>query len=69
MKVKPLLLALVFLISKPAFTDHHATSSSGKLKATTTVAGSFYSSQQTLDRGFPFSDAVRTTGNLVFYQV
>ena len=66
MKVKPLLLTLVFLISKPAFADHHATSSSGKLKATTTVAGSFYSSQQTLDRGFPFSDAVRTTGNLVF---
>ena len=66
MKVKPLLLALVFLISTPAFAYPQATSSSGELKATTTVAGSFYSSQQTLDRGFPFSDAVRTTGNLVF---
>ena len=69
MRVKPMLLALVFLISTPAFAYHYATSSSGELKATTTVAGSFYSSQQTLDRGFPFSDAVRTTGNLVFYQV
>jgi enamine deaminase RidA (YjgF/YER057c/UK114 family) len=66
MRVKPMLLALVFLISTPAFAYPYATSSSGELKATTTVAGSFYSSQQTLDRGFPFSDAVRATGNLVF---
>ena len=33
---------------------------------TETRAGQFYSSQLSLDQGFPFSDIVETTGGLVF---
>jgi enamine deaminase RidA (YjgF/YER057c/UK114 family) len=33
---------------------------------TETPAGQFYSSQLSLDQGFPFSDVVETTGGLIF---
>ena len=33
---------------------------------TETPAGQFYSSQLSLDQGFPFSDMVETTGGLIF---
>lgn len=33
---------------------------------TETLAGQFYSSQLSLDQGFPFSDMVETTGGLIF---
>ena len=33
---------------------------------TETRAGQFYSSQPSLDQGFPFSDIVETTGGLIF---
>lgn len=46
------------------FADDHGSPNSGVSQET--KAGSFYSSQQTLDRGLPFSDAVSTAGDLVF---
>ena len=66
MKLKSLLLILSLSFSTSVLADHHANPLSGDLKETKTNAGSFYSSQQTLDQGFPFSDVVHTAGGLVF---
>ena len=47
-----------------AFSDDHRNLGSGVLKQT--AAGSFYSSQETMDEGFRFSDVVVVRGELVF---
>ena len=47
-----------------AFSDDHGNLGSGVLKQT--AAGSFYSSQETMDEGSPFSDVVVVSGELVF---
>ena len=66
MKLKFLLLILSLFFSTSVLAGHHANPANGELKETQTKAGNFYSSQQTLDQGFPFSDAVHTAGGLVF---
>ena len=64
MKLKSLWLIPSLLLCASVFADDHGSPDSGVSQET--KAGSFYSSQQTLDRGFPFSDAVSTAGGLVF---
>ena len=66
MKLKSTPLFLLAVFSTSAFAGHPEDTSSSELKETKTEAGSFYSSQQTLDQGFPFSDVVHTAGGLVF---
>ena len=41
-------------------------STNGQIVKTETPAGQFYSSQLSLDQGFPFSDIVETNGGLIF---
>ena len=41
-------------------------STAGQIVKTETPAGQFYSSQVSLDQGFPFSDIVETNGGLIF---
>lgn len=64
MKLKSLWFIPSLLIGAFAFSDDHGNLGSGVLKQT--AAGSFYSSQETMDQGFPFSDVVVVSGELVF---
>ncbi|MBL6709229.1 MAG: RidA family protein [Pseudomonadales bacterium] len=64
MKLKTLWLIPSLLICALAFADDHGSRDSGVLKKT--AAGRFYSSQETIDQGFPFSDVVVVSGELVF---
>ena len=64
MQLKSLWFIPSLLIGAFAFSDDHGNLGSGVLKQTT--AGSFYSSQETMDEGFPFSDVVVVSGELVF---
>ena len=64
MKLKSLWFIPPLLISTVAFADQHGSLGNGDLKKT--VAGSFYRSQETIDHGFPFSDVVVVSGELVF---
>ena len=67
MKLKSLWFIPSVLIGAFAFSNDHGNLGSGVLKRTT--AGSFYSSQETMDQGFPFSDVVVVSGELVFSPV
>ena len=64
MKLKSLWLIPSLLLYASVVADDHG-SPNGDVSQET-KAGSFYSSQLTLERGFPFSDAVSTAGGLVF---
>ena len=64
MKLKSLWFIPSLLIGAFAFSNDHGNLGSGDLKKT--AAGSFYSSQETMDQGFPFSDVVVVSGDLVF---
>ena len=64
MQLKSLWFIPSLLIGAFAFSDDHGNLGSGVLKQTAT--GSFYSSQETMDEGFPFSDVVVVSGELVF---
>ena len=60
-----LLLATLLLISLGS-TAATAKDAAQSIVKTETQAGQFYSSQLSLDQGFPFSDMVETKGGLVF---
>ena len=62
MRVLLTTLLLTFLGSATTSAQNAATS----IVKTETQAGQFYSSQLSLDQGFPFSDIVETSGGLVF---
>ena len=64
MQLKSLWFIPSLLIGAFAFSDDHGNLGSGVLKQT--GAGSFYSSQETMDEGSPFSDVVVVSGELVF---
>ena len=64
MKLESLWFIPSLLIGTLAFADEDGNLGNGVLKET--VAGSFYSSQETIDQGFPFSDVVVVSGELVF---
>ena len=64
MKLESLWFIPSLLIGTFAFADEEGSLGNGVLKKT--VAGRFYSSQETIDHGFPFSDVVVVSGELVF---
>ena len=63
MKLESLWFVPSLLIGTLAFADEDRSLGNGVLKKT--VAGSFYRSQETIDQGFPFSDVVVVSGELV----
>ena len=61
-----LLLLTTLLLTCLGSTSVSAQDASTDIVKTITQAGQFYSSQLSLDQGFPFSDIVETNGGLIF---
>ena len=60
------LLLATLLLTCLGSTAANAQNAATSIVKTETQAGQFYSSQLSLDQGFPFSDIVETNGGLVF---